>query len=208
MANQRKFKWAINFCIKHGATFKKYPSPVQLLRALVYALKKSGKMPQSVTTYDTTSKKDAPELLEFLCNALPAEYQVRRNGGMFKSHKEPATEKIVPQKKKVKTRRTNTEVSPILKRWGVEFVKSKEFLATKEWKRLRMDAIEKHGNCCMICGRKPPEVSINVDHIIPRAVDWALALSLDNLQILCADCNEGKGNRYSTDYRPTHERNL
>lgn len=208
MANQRKFKWAVNFCLKHGVTFKKYPSPVQLLKAFVHALKKSGKMPQGVTVYNNASKKDAPELLEYLCDALPAEYRVNGNGGMFKKHKEHEREKEnIPVKsrsrKKVKPRRTSTEPSPALNKLGATFIKSKEFLATKEWKRLRIDAIEKYGNCCMICGRKPPEITINVDHIVPRAVDWTLALTLDNLQILCSDCNEGKGNRYTTDYRPT-----
>lgn len=33
-----------------------------------------------------------------------------------------------------------------------------------------------------------------------------LALSMDNLQVLCGDCNHGKGNWDVTDWRPIGER--
>ena len=76
------------------------------------------------------------------------------------------------------------------------------FLASYEWRKLRMQALVKYGAICMCCGAKPPDAVINVDHIKPRAVYPQLALSLDNLQVLCHDCNHGKGNWDETDWRP------
>ena len=42
---------------------------------------------------------------------------------------------------------------------------------------------------------------MNVDHIKPRRLFPDLALSLDNLQVLCHECNHGKGNWDMTDWR-------
>jgi len=74
-------------------------------------------------------------------------------------------------------------------------VNSDEFLQSKSWKRLRIEAFNKYGNFCNCCGAKPSDgVRLNVDHIKPRRLFPELALNIDNLQILCADCNSGKGN--------------
>lgn len=79
---------------------------------------------------------------------------------------------------------------------------SKDFLKTFEWRKLRMQALTKYGNKCMCCGASPSTGAvINVDHIKPRKLFPTLALELSNLQILCADCNHGKGNWDSTDWR-------
>lgn len=85
-------------------------------------------------------------------------------------------------------------------------VASKAFLRTFEWRKLRMQALTQYGNNCMCCGASPSTGAIvNVDHIKPRKFFPELALTLSNLQILCADCNHGKGNWDSTDWR-TKER--
>ena len=79
---------------------------------------------------------------------------------------------------------------------------SPEFLATYEWRVIRMKALKLHGARCQCCGASAAtgEV-INVDHIKPRKLFPQLALSLDNLQVLCHDCNHGKGNWDMTDWR-------
>jgi hypothetical protein len=85
---------------------------------------------------------------------------------------------------------------------NAEFLASREFLDTYEWKKLRMEAIKLHGNTCQCCGAGPATGAvINVDHIKPRRYFPELALDLTNLQILCGDCNHGKGNWDSTDWR-------
>lgn len=54
----------------------------------------------------------------------------------------------------------------------------------------------------MCCGATPATGAvINVDHIKPRKKYPHLALEISNLQILCHDCNHGKGNWDETDWR-------
>jgi 5-methylcytosine-specific restriction endonuclease McrA len=80
--------------------------------------------------------------------------------------------------------------------------KSSVFYSLPEWQKVRYQAIEKYGNKCHACGRSPKDgVTLHVDHIKPRSLNPELALDLDNLQILCADCNLGKSNKFSTDWR-------
>jgi 5-methylcytosine-specific restriction endonuclease McrA len=77
------------------------------------------------------------------------------------------------------------------------------FLESWEWRTIRARALEKHGARCQACGRTARDgVIINVDHVQPRARFPELALTLDNLQILCEPCNHGKGNR-TFDWRPS-----
>jgi len=73
------------------------------------------------------------------------------------------------------------------------------FLRSYEWRKLRMQAIRLYGNKCLCCGAMG---NIHVDHIKPRKLFPELALSLDNLQVLCEECNHGKGNWDMTDWRP------
>jgi 5-methylcytosine-specific restriction endonuclease McrA len=86
---------------------------------------------------------------------------------------------------------------------GVD-VASDSFLATYEWRKLRMQALKKYGPKCMCCGATPATGAVmNVDHIKPRKLFPALAMDLSNLQVLCHECNHGKGNWDQTDWRVT-----
>jgi 5-methylcytosine-specific restriction endonuclease McrA len=68
--------------------------------------------------------------------------------------------------------------------------------------RTRMEALKQHGARCQCCGASPADgVRLNVDHIKPRRLFPELALVLKNLQVLCAECNHGKGNWDQTDWR-------
>jgi 5-methylcytosine-specific restriction endonuclease McrA len=106
--------------------------------------------------------------------------------------------------KKSATREVFRRVSSKERAWVV----SPDFLRSDQWTRLRYDAREHnrriHGrNCCAACGQRGGANGrkLNVDHIYPRKHFPQLALILENLQVLCADCNKGKGNRYATDWR-------
>jgi 5-methylcytosine-specific restriction endonuclease McrA len=82
------------------------------------------------------------------------------------------------------------------------FVSTDAFLSSYEWRKLRMQAIKLYGARCMCCGATPATGAvINVDHIKPRKKYPHLALEISNLQILCHDCNHGKGNWDETDWR-------
>ena len=81
-------------------------------------------------------------------------------------------------------------------------VKSDKFLESFEWRSLRMMALKKYSPKCMCCGATPATGAVmNVDHIKPRKLFPALALDINNLQILCHECNHGKGNWDRTDWR-------
>lgn len=76
------------------------------------------------------------------------------------------------------------------------------FYQSFEWRRLRMQILEQRGARCECCGRVAMDgIKINVDHIKPRKRYPSLALDPTNLQVLCDECNHGKGNLFETDWR-------
>lgn len=85
--------------------------------------------------------------------------------------------------------------------WSSKRIASDDFLRSYEWRKVRMEVLTKYGAKCQCCGASPPNVVINVDHIKPRRLFPHLALDVNNLQVLCEDCNHGKGNWDQTDWR-------
>lgn len=76
------------------------------------------------------------------------------------------------------------------------------FYDTDAWRALRYRALSRSNGKCELCGSsKQDGVILHVDHIKPRSRFPELELSLDNLQVLCADCNLGKSNRDTRDWR-------
>jgi len=74
------------------------------------------------------------------------------------------------------------------------------FERTEHWRKVRLMALEKYGTKCMKCGS---EDNVQVDHIKPKSKHPELALTLDNLQVLCWPCNKEKGaSDDNADYRP------
>jgi len=84
---------------------------------------------------------------------------------------------------------------------SLDFAVTDAFLATFEWRQLRMIVLKKRGPRCECCGAKAPDVQIHVDHVKPRRHYPELALEESNLQILCEVCNHGKGSWDETDWR-------
>lgn len=77
-----------------------------------------------------------------------------------------------------------------------------EFYDSWEWKRLSYDVKKRDGRKCKCCGRTPEDgARIITDHIKPLRFYWDLRLDPKNLQVLCDDCNRGKGSRDQTDWR-------
>ncbi len=84
-----------------------------------------------------------------------------------------------------------------------------EFYLSWEWRTLRTKVLQQYGARCMCCGATPEHktvggepVVIVVDHIKPLSKHWDLRLDRGNLQILCDECNQGKGAWDETDFRP------
>lgn len=76
-----------------------------------------------------------------------------------------------------------------------------KFYSSTAWRQLRYLALKNAGGC-QCCGAKASDgVQIHVDHIKPRSRYPELELSLDNIQVLCEDCNIGKGDWDNTDWR-------
>ncbi len=76
------------------------------------------------------------------------------------------------------------------------------FLASYEWRRVRMEVLKEQGPRCACCGASPKDgVRVHVDHIKPRKTHPELRLEKSNLQVLCEVCNHGKGNWDETDWR-------
>jgi 5-methylcytosine-specific restriction endonuclease McrA len=76
------------------------------------------------------------------------------------------------------------------------------FYASREWRRVRLKALEIHGSRCLCCGASPETGSVlHVDHVRPRSRYPDLSLDIDNLQVLCEACNIGKGAEGEQDWR-------
>ena len=155
--------------------------------------------------------KPYTSMYELVCQALAVDGMPRPQG---KSHRDWANEKcfyideylyknnIRKKKPKNKVARFVVNHKEAEKQTNDDFVKSNEFLTTYEWRKLRMEALKKYGGRCQCCGASPATGAVlNVDHIKPRRIYPHLALELDNLQVLCGECNHGKGNWDETDWR-------
>jgi len=59
-------------------------------------------------------------------------------------------------------------------------------------KRMRFEVFKRDNFECQYCGAKPPNVPLEIDHIIP--VSKKGKTTKDNLITACFDCNRGKSN--------------
>lgn len=96
-------------------------------------------------------------------------------------------------------------VKPAAKKVAPGWVELRAYLQTEEgnalWRSLRFRVLAKHKRCCL-CGRSRVDgVILHVDHIKPKSTHPHLAFCEDNLQVLCEDCNMGKGNTDEQDFR-------
>lgn len=64
---------------------------------------------------------------------------------------------------------------------------------------LRYQALLESGGRCALCGATKDQTTLHVDHILPRSRRGKNVL--ENLQVLCAECNLAKSNRDTLDLR-------
>lgn len=109
--------------------------------------------------------------------------------------------KLLGKEKKKKSKKKKRK-----KRKSEYKAKSDEFLKSYAWRKLRLVILERYGRKCQCCGATPESGAIiHVDHIKPRKFFPELALEESNLQVLCNECNHGKGNWNESDFRPDDE---
>lgn len=60
-------------------------------------------------------------------------------------------------------------------------------------KRLRFEVFKRDCFTCQYCGKQPPDVVLEADHVDPVAAGGAT--TIDNLITACEDCNAGKADR-------------
>jgi 5-methylcytosine-specific restriction endonuclease McrA len=71
----------------------------------------------------------------------------------------------------------------------VKFMSARKGLS----KKTRFDVFKRDQFCCQYCGRKPPQTTLEVDHIDPVANGGGNEQT--NLVTSCFECNRGKSNR-------------
>lgn len=57
-------------------------------------------------------------------------------------------------------------------------------------KRLRFEVFKRDGFRCVYCGRTPPDVTLEADHVVPESAGGPT--DTGNLVTSCFDCNRGK----------------
>jgi len=102
---------------------------------------------------------------------------------------------IVSRRKQNQGRRPNKKNKPKPNK--------RDFYRSEAWRKLRYEALKLYGGECMLCGKSKhkDDAILHVDHIKPRSKYPDLALELKNLQVLCEDCNIGKGTWDESDWR-------
>src|SRR5690606_30267844 len=85
--------------------------------------------------------------------------------------------------------------------------RSKNFFKSQHWRHIRLQALSKNDGSCEACGKRVADgAQLHVDHILPRSIYPEFALTLNNLQILCKECNFGKGNVNTTNFKRRNEK--
>ena len=83
------------------------------------------------------------------------------------------------------------------------YLECREFYRSYDWKKIRKQIVDTREHRCACCNIKLSvnTKSLNVDHILPLKYYWDQRLDLDNLQILCDECNKAKGSKYRPDWQ-------
>lgn len=81
-------------------------------------------------------------------------------------------------------------------------VNDPSFYQSQAWREMRYRVLDFYGAKCHVCGAtRHTGAVIQVDHIKPKSKYPHLALRFDNLVPTCRDCNLGKSNYGTRDWR-------
>lgn len=95
--------------------------------------------------------------------------------------------------KKNKLRHPNTTTIDIVYKLDYNDPDWKFFYDSDVWRAIRKKIFKICGYKCLKCykGRDDGKI-LHIDHIIPRSVNITLQLDINNLQVLCKECNMDK----------------
>lgn len=139
-------------------------------------------------------------------------------GNMFRAHQfsrkaktgfcsRQCSGKISKRRKRTKKKRAFEKRIAFLKTVAQKEIGANFYLSGR-WRVLRYEVIKERGNACEVCGASPALLAgtvIHVDHIKPRHLFPYLEFEKSNLQILCEQCNKGKGAWDQTDWSVRNE---
>jgi len=171
----------------------------KLARDLIYM---SGASFSCISIY-SQAQSEAQKILNTTNCSGSAKNFLKANFEKLKAYIDQNKSNLVVNKKSRKKVPSKQSCKPF-KSAGVSFAATNEFLLSYEWRKIRMVVLKKYGARCQCCGASPATGAVmHVDHIKPRKLFPHLALDVDNLQVLCHECNHGKGNWDQTDWRDT-----
>jgi len=156
------------------------------------------------TYYEKNKKKVLEYQKKYRLNNLKKIREKQKN--YSKEYYLKNTEKIKERRKN--TRKTLTEYHRIWRRKkGIkprikltekekQERKKRKLEQSRQWNekrrlKLRIEIFSRDNFTCLCCGRKPPEVKLQIDHIHPKSKGGLDEIK--NYQTLCEDCNLGKG---------------
>ena len=86
---------------------------------------------------------------------------------------------------------------------NISYKESMKFWKSVDWKNLRKEFLSQCKNQqCKYCFEDLNNSKrLNIDHIKPIKTNWDLRLDINNLQILCEDCNKYKGSKQNGNSR-------
>lgn len=142
-----------------------------------------------------------PSLVSAGANSILIEYWNKHGDGSI--HKSSTKSRVVKSPQEWRLSKSLAKPLKDYKKASVAFFEG------RAWKELRYKALQVCGGKCQACGASARDGSIlHVDHVKPRYKFPKLELELSNLQVLCADCNIGKGAWDETDWRNEQEREM
>jgi 5-methylcytosine-specific restriction endonuclease McrA len=105
-----------------------------------------------------------------------------------------AVDKVLEKPRQERRHQIEAEVLVLAAKRQRDIEERMAFYSSPEWKLLRAQVIQEQGTTCSDCGRRITNVEdITVDHKRPRSKHPDLALSSDNLRVVCRQCNSRKG---------------
>lgn len=104
--------------------------------------------------------------------------------------------KICSTASTIKWRKDNPEKATVIyNNYRVRLLGNGGEITPKEWKDLK----EYYKYTCLACGRREPEIKLELDHVMPIRLGGRNVI--ENAQPLCKSCNCSKGAKH-IDYRP------